>query len=314
MPALPSLPLRPTTGHKGTFGTVLVIGGSAFTPPDAPARAVRMFGGAGLAALAALRSGCGLARLMLPAPLLDHALTIAPVCTGVPIPVDESGAIIPHLAAEILDHQLTHVDAIVIGPALGPAPAVDQLVLRALGQERVPVVADADALNALARTCDLPRDVRAASVLTPHPAEFDRLAANLNIHHSATTESERPLAAAALAQKLGVTVVLKGARTVVADAHDTWTLDRPNPALATGGSGDVLAGLIAGLLAQATAGPPRPTATGTSTPPLFECARAAVTAHADAAAAWCQHTNAAGGLLATDLLDRIPSAVESLRR
>lgn len=315
----PSLSTRPREGHKGTFGTVLVIGGSTYIPPESPARATRMFGGAALAALAALRSGCGLARLMLPAPVLDHALTIAPVCTGVPIPVDHHGGIIPHLAAEILDHQLTSCDAIVIGPALGPGPAVEQLVLRVLNQERIPVVADADALNAMSRTRDLPRDVKAAAVLTPHPAEFDRLAANLNIHHSATKDTEREHAAQTLAQKLGVTVVLKGARTVIADNHDTWTFDQPNPALATGGSGDILAGLIAGLIAQSSANPapaksPTTSAAHTHQPaPLFECARAGVIAHSTAASNWCEANKATGGLLATDLLNQLPTAIEALR-
>jgi ADP-dependent NAD(P)H-hydrate dehydratase len=308
LPAI-TLPKRPADGHKGTFGTVLVIGGSTFVPPDAPARAVRMFGGASLAALAALRSGCGLARLMTPAPVLDAAITVAPVCTGVPMPVDSDGAIIAHLAAEALDFQLTQCDAIVVGPALGPGVGVEQLVLRVLGQERVPVVADADALNAMARTIGLPREVRAAAVLTPHPGEFARLAASLGITHDATRESEREDAARALAQKLGVVVVLKGARTVVADAHDAWTLDQPNSALATGGSGDVLSGVIAGLIAQSQAS--ITSAKGPSS--LFECARAGVTAHAGSAKRWCEVAHATGGLLATDLLGYIPAVVEAMR-
>ena len=293
-------------GHKGTFGTVLVIGGSCLVPSEAPSRAVRMFGGAALAALAALRSGCGLARLMTPAPLLDAALSVAPVCTGVPMPVDTAGEIIPHLAAQALDHQLAQCHAVVIGPALGGGLAVEQLVLRALGQDRVPVVADADALNALARTTDFARDLRAALVLTPHPGEFERLAGPLGITHDATHEQQRPLAAQSLAQRLGATVVLKGARTVVSDTHDHWTLDRPNPALATGGSGDILAGIIAGLIAQTHASNPRPS--------LYDLARAGAWAHAEAARRWTETSHAGSGMLASDLLDLLPQSIEPMRR
>ncbi len=310
-PAKPlTLPPRPTHGHKGTFGTVLVIGGCALIPSDSPARAVRMFGGASLAALAALRSGCGLARLMAPAPVLDAAISIAPVCTGIPMPVDADGSILAYRAAEALDIQLTQVHAVVIGPALGSADgaaghALEQLVLRALGQTQVPVVADADALNALARITDVARDVRAAAVLTPHPGEFARLADSLNVPFDPSREAAREPAARAVAHRLGVTVVLKGARTIVTDGHDAWTLDRPNPALATGGSGDILAGLIAGLIAQHHTTP--------SAASLTELSKAAVWAHGSAGARWAAATDATGGLLATDLLDFIPSSIQALR-
>ncbi|MFM9957186.1 MAG: NAD(P)H-hydrate dehydratase [Phycisphaerales bacterium] len=309
-----TLPLRPTHGHKGTFGTVLVIGGCTLVPPEAPHRAVRMFGGASLAALAALRSGCGLARLMTPAPVLDAALSVAPVCTGVPMPVDSDGGVIAHRVAEALDVQLAQVQCIVIGPALGggePAAgtaghALEQIVLRVLMQTQVPVVADADAVNALARIPDAARDVRAAAVVTPHPGEFARLAASLGVAFDASRDEAREPAARAVAQRLGVTVVLKGARTIVTDGHHAWTLDRPNPALATGGSGDVLAGLIGGLIAQHHLGPDADS--------LTDMAKAGVWAHAEAGARWANESGATGGLLATDLLDRIPACVEALRR
>lgn len=310
------LPARPPHGHKGTFGTVLVIGGCAFTPPEAPARAVRMFGGAALAALAALRSGCGLARLMVPAPLLDASIASAPVCTGVPMPVDADGGIVAHRAAEALDLQLTQVQAVVIGPALGSAEgpaghAVEQLVLRVLGQTQVPVVADADAVNALARIADAPRDVRAAAVLTPHPGEFARLAASLGVRFDPSRESDREPAAHAVAQRLGVTIVLKGAVTIVTDGFSAWTLDRPNPALATGGSGDVLAGVIAGLIAQHHTLPSAGASSETGW--LMDMARAGVWAHAEAGARWTADARATGGMLATDLLERLPSCIEAMR-
>ncbi len=303
------LPARPANGHKGTFGTVLVIGGCAAAPVAHPEKAVRMFGGAALAALASLRTGCGLARLMTPAPVIDSALTVAPVCTGLPVAVDNEGGMLGHVAAQMLDKQLHEVNAVVIGPALGAGEGERSLVLRAVGQDRVPVVVDADGLNRLAETPDLPRDLRAAAVLTPHPGEFARLAKTLGVLEHPRTDPERAEAAGALARKLACVVVLKGAATVVADGERSWTLDAPNPALATGGSGDVLAGIIGSLLAQHFEA--RPPATGALS--LFEAACLGVAVHAMAGRAWTRSRQATGGMLAGDLLDPIPACVQHFR-
>lgn len=303
------LPPRPATGHKGTFGTVLVIGGCAAAPADHPERAVRMFGGAALAALAALRTGCGLARLMTPAPVMDAALMVAPVCTGLPVAVNADGGMLGHVGAQMLDAQLHQVNAVVIGPALGTGEGERSLVLRAVGQDRVPVVVDADGLNRLAETPDLPRDLRAATVLTPHPGEFARLAKPLGVMEHPGTGAEREQAAMALARKLACTVVLKGASTVAADGERAWMLDAPNPALAAGGSGDVLAGIIGSLLAQHFEA--RPPATKTLS--LFETACLGVAVHAMAGRAWTRNRQATGGMLAGDLLDLIPACVRHFR-
>lgn len=314
---VPRLPPRARDGHKGTFGTTLVVGGFGVRPdadtPDRP----RMFGGAALAALAALRGGCGLARLMTPAPLLDAALSVAPVCTGIPMDTDERGAVIPSNAVEALSRQLDSrtggVDALVIGPALGEGEGVTALVLHALSRGDVPTVLDADALNAIssspeaARAACLARDGGVRPVLTPHPGEFARLAGALIVRASDGAPAGLG-SAAELARVLGAIVVLKGARTMVSDGSDHWVHDRPNPALATGGSGDVLAGLIGGLAAQHVR------AGGSGAVSAFDAACAGVACHAMAAERWCASAGATGGMLATDLLDEIPAAVESLRR
>lgn len=297
-----TLPSRPTGGHKGTFGTVVAVGGCTGTESTG---GVRMFGGAALAALAALRAGCGLARLLVPEPLLNAALSVAPVCTGAALAVDEAGGIVAHEAARTLDANSVKAGAIVIGPALGRGEGARALVLRAVGQDSVPVVADADALNLLCETPEFWRDVRAPLILTPHPGEFERLAKALGVTGSATDGAQRASAAAGLAQKLGAVVVLKGDRTVVSDGHDSWTLDAPNPAMSTGGSGDVLAGAIAGLAAQH--------AGGSSARRLFDLACAGVWAHAAAGKRWRDASGASGGMLATDLLEFLPGAVEGLR-
>lgn len=317
---LPPIPTRPPEGHKGTFGTVLVIGGCEFVPEQDPGAAVRMIGGTALAARAALRSGCGLVRLMMPAGVLNAALIVAPECTGVPLRTNDNGEIIPHLAAEMFDRHLESAAAVAIGPALGSGEGARSLVLRAVRQTRVPVVVDADAINLLSDVIDLPREFRAAAVLTPHPVEFRRLAVPLGISHNPTGRDSRPAAAEALAQKLGAVVVLKGSETVVTDGIDVWLNCRPNPVLATGGSGDILTGLIAGLISQHVRLPcnnlgqePAGAQREGSSLSLFDAARLAVAAHADAAEAWAARMNATGGMLASDLLDELPRCMERRR-
>lgn len=311
MPAV--LPARDPRGHKGTFGTVLVVGGCSVG-------ARRMIGAPALSALGALRAGCGLARLLVPAPILEAAITIAPSATGHGLAVDADGAIVPHLAAEAFDLHGADAQCIVIGPGMGQGAGVEALTLRAVMQQDTAVVVDADAINALAGMVDVGRDVRAAAVLTPHPGEYRRLAESLRLGHDPVDASTRVAAAEALAQRLGVVVALKGARTVVSDGVRTWTCGLECAALATGGTGDVLAGVIAGLVAQFVPGlavlrvlgrmPRRPIDRPLD---LWEAACLGVQAHAMAGQAWSIKHEATGGLLATELADEVPGAVERLR-
>lgn len=164
---LPPLPRRDPSGHKGTFGTVAVVGGCA--QPG-----VRMIGAPALSALAALRAGAGLARLVMPTPVLEAGLTITPSATGRPLPTDLTGAVVAHEAAAVIDELARTCDCIAIGPGLGLGEGARAAALRAVQQEEVPVVVDADAINNLAEVPELVRDLRAAAVLTPHPGEFRR--------------------------------------------------------------------------------------------------------------------------------------------
>ncbi len=304
-----ALPARDPRGHKGTFGTVLVVGGCSVGTR-------RMIGAPALTAIGALRAGAGLARLLVPRPILEAAITIAPSTTGHALEVDDNGAIIPHLAAESFDRHSVDAQSIVIGPGLGEAPGVESLTLRAVMQMDAPVVVDADALNALASMPDITRDVRARAILTPHPGEYRRLADSLSIRHDAVDPTTRAAAADALAQRLGVIVALKGPQTIVSDGHRTWTCGLICPALATGGTGDVLAGVIAGLVAQFVPPlaflrlPKRPAGKPLD---LWEATCLAVQAHAIAGQAWSVKHKATGGLLATELADEIPEALERLR-
>lgn len=308
---LPPLPARDPRGHKGTFGTVAVVGGRAHDM-------VHMVGGPAMTALAALRSGCGLVRLALPEPILDVGLAIAPSATGVALRTDREGMIIGHDAALAIDKLLLECNCLAIGPGLGVAEGPRAAALRAVVQEQVPAVIDADALNNLASIPELQRDFHAHAVLTPHPGEYARLADALGLGTDAVDPAGRPAAAERLAQVLGCVVVLKGAGTVVSDGHRTWVCGSANAALATAGTGDVLTGVVAGLIAQhhrtpIVAGERTITSERRGGLSLFDCARVAVEAHARAADAWVERSGASGGLLATDLVEAIPRALESLR-
>lgn len=292
---LPPLPPRPRDGHKGTFGTVLVVGGSSDN-------STRMIGAPALAGLGALRAGCGLCKLMMPSPILNAALSSLTSATGLPLQVDDEGQAIPFEAVAAFDRAAEDATCIVIGPGLGTAEAARALVLRAVQRDSPPLVIDADATNVLASIPDLFRDFHAAAILTPHPGEFRRLAVAFRITHDPAREESRAPAAEALAQKLGAIVVLKGARTVVSDGQRTWTCPAGDPCMATGGSGDVLAGVTAGLVAQhARQGHD-----------LFQCARAAVAAHALAGESWASQ-NATAGMLASELANLIPAGLDTLR-
>lgn len=316
-PDLPRLPPRPRDGHKGTFGTVAVIGGCAGGP-------LRMIGAPALSALAALRAGAGLVRLVMPEPILNSGLTLCPSATGIPLPVDHAadGHIIPHEAAAAVDRVIALSTVIAIGPGLGVSPGAQAATLRVIQQDEHPVVVDADGLNCLASTPDLFRDFHAAAVLTPHPGEFKRLCAGLGLTNDLGLGKSREDACTALAQRLGRVIVLKGEGTVVSDGLRTWTCPAGHPCLATAGTGDVLTGLIAGLIAQFSPTPqhmlfrakvPAMPADPARPLDLYDAARLGVFIHAAAGEAWARARAASAGLLALDLIDLLTAALERLR-
>lgn len=315
---LPSFPPRDPDGHKGTFGTVAVFGGCA-------SPSTRMIGAPALTALAALRSGAGLAKIAAPAPILDAVISLAPGATGIAVPIDDADperAILAHEAAAVIDALVTKCSCLAIGPGLGAGEGPRAAALRAVQQEETPVVVDADAINALAEIPQLTRDLRGTVVLTPHPGEFKRLVRGMGLSNSLGIDDSREHAAQQLAQRLGCIVVLKGAGTVVTDGHRVWTNTSGNAALATGGTGDVLAGVIASFIAQfvAPAMPSMPAALAAKMPkppgkPLdvYDAARLAVHVHGLAAQRWSESRGSDAGMLATELTAELPAALQQLR-
>lgn len=307
--ALPHLPARNPAGHKGTFGTVCVIGGQVADPRV-------MIGGPAFAAEAALRSGCGLAVLAVPRPIMASALVAAPSATGLALPVGADRALIANEVAELLDAHASSFDCIAIGPGWGADVPQQQILVRLMAQGEKPMVIDADAINAMASLPDVHRDLHCHAVLTPHPGEYRRLAERLAIDADPVTPGGRCTAAEQMAARLGCVVVLKGQGTVVSDGIRTVVNESGNAALATAGTGDVLTGIIAGFVAQFF----RPSL-GTGTKQidarqqgglsLFDCARLGVDAHGRAADAWAA-THGEAGMLARDLLDEIPDVLKAL--
>lgn len=307
---LPKLPPRPDGGHKGTFGTVLVLGGC-------DCNGQMMIGAPALTALAALRSGCGLVKLAMPETVLPSAIVLAPGATGVPLPQRATDRQLqPSAAAARLDEAIEsgRIACLALGPGLGVGFEQQQVLVRLVARDETPVVVDADGLNNLAETPDFAADFHAPAVLTPHPGEFARLANALGISASATDAAERPQAAAMLAQRLGCVVVLKGADTIVSDGASHWNAQYRNPVLATAGTGDVLTGVLASLISQfykPHLGPLTPERQGGLG--LFDIARWAVALHATAAEHWsCKHGRS--GMLATDLANELPAARVAVER
>lgn len=303
---LAALPARPADGHKGTFGTVCVIGGQVRSPRV-------MIGGPAFAALGALRSGAGLAVLAVPEPVMKHAILMAPSATGLALPVDRSGAIDPSASASVIDEWRLNFNCLAIGPGLGAEEPQQQVVARLISRDDVPVVIDADALNAMAAMPDFHQDLKAHAVLTPHPGEFDRLAEALGMEplkkHAKDPEKRR-VAAEQLAQRLGAIVVLKGHGTLVSNGLETWRCPTGGPALATAGTGDVLTGVIAGLVGQFAG------SSGTSSEhelTLYDCARWGTYLHGLAADTW-SGAHGEAGMLASDLLELIPDVIAGQRR
>jgi NAD(P)H-hydrate epimerase len=228
------LPGRPLDGHKGSFGHVLVIAGSAGKT-----------GAACLSAEGAVRGGAGLVTAAVAADLnsvLEEKLTEA---MTIPVPSSLDGAL-GEDAAPLLAREASARDAVVVGPGLGMRRETVGLLERLLPELALPVVIDADGLNAFAGRPEALR-AKAPRILTPHPGEMSKL---LGCSVAAVQE-DRVRAARKLSQLTGAVVILKGARSVIAEPSGEVRINVPGgPGLATGGTGDVLAGLLGALLAQ----------------------------------------------------------------
>ena len=234
---------READSHKGNYGHVLVIGGSAGKA-----------GAACMAGMAALRTGAGLVTVACPKSVQPTIAAYAPELMTVPLDETAEGSI-SLLALRKREELLEGKIAVVIGPGLSSHPETQEFVRDFVGICPVQLVIDADGLNAFAgRVKDLQPEetdgwegLAAMRVLTPHPGEMGRL---LEIGTSEVQHSRIRMALRAATQSL-CTVVLKGHRTVIASPHGyVWINTTGNPGMAKGGSGDVLSGIVAGLLAQ----------------------------------------------------------------
>ena len=234
---LPRLPQRDARSHKGHFGLVLIIGGSR-----------GMAGAAALAGMAALRGGAGLVRLAVPDVCLETVAGFEPSYMTVPLPCDLSGHISRSARAKIVE--LAEAATVVAcGPGMGHSLGLNVLVGWLYAHLPNPMVVDADGLNALATRPEVLSQPAAGSrILTPHPGEFARLLGGRQV-----PPDGRQAAAVELAKHSDAVVVLKGHRTLVTDGDSQTVNGTGNPGMATGGSGDVLTGLIAALASQGLA-------------------------------------------------------------
>jgi hydroxyethylthiazole kinase-like uncharacterized protein yjeF len=294
MAVMALLPDRPVRGHKGRFGRLLVIAGS-----------LDYAGAALLVCRAAGRAGAGLVTLAVPESLQPLFAAKVVEATTMPLPEDDVEEVDPEPAlARILDHE--H-DAIVLGPGLRPGLATTELVRELLmvrgDSPPGPLVLDAEALRSMATMGDWWTGMTGAAVLTPHAGEFARLRAGSGSEPDGdgdliNDDDARASSASEAAQAWGQVVVLKGARTVIA-APDGKLSVAPfeNPALATGGTGDVLTGAIGALLAQGV--------------PAFDAARIGVYLHGLAGDSVRERLGDAG-LLASDLPEEMARARKRL--
>ncbi len=231
---LPLLPSRAPDAHKGDFGRVLVVAGSP-----------GMTGAGCLAALGAQRAGAGLVTLALPAGLHLVAEVKLTSVMSRPLP-DPDGPVVGGQAADRVLQWASEFTVVVLGPGLGRRPATADAVRRLVGELPLPTVLDADGLNALAGATDVLQGAPAPRLLTPHPGEMSRLVGR----GVADIQAGRVQAAREFAVRHGVVVALKGAGTVVTDGRCVYVNPTGNPGMATGGTGDVLTGMAAGLLGQ----------------------------------------------------------------
>lgn len=287
------LPRRSPDAHKGTFGRVLLVGGSR-----------GMAGSVALTARAALRAGAGLVSAAVPDRCLETVAGFHPCVMTIPLADDGTG----RFDAAAADELVTFLDgatAVGCGPGMTTAPGSIRVVRRLLESGDVPLVVDADAINVMAklrwpgdpeRTDDA--ESRAGSrsrslVLTPHPGELSRLVG------VAPSDRESQIEAAQeLAGRSGAVIVVKGGPTVIVDGTERWTNSTGNPGMATAGSGDVLTGVITSLSAQGLS--------------AREAARLGVWVHGRAGDLVASRLGHAG-MIASDLIDAVAEAIWEVR-
>ncbi len=282
--SVPRLKKRPKAAHKGTFGHVLTIGGSP-----------GMTGAPVLAATAALRSGAGLSTVGCPRATQPVIASLTTCAMSLALP-DTPGGALSHTALAPALRFSSRCRAVVLGPGLGADPDTGEFVRSFVTSVESDTVLDADALNHLPGHADELRYDPGAFVLTPHPGEASRL---LGEDARSPAPADRRKAVEDLAVLTGQVIVLKGHRTLVCDGTRLYENTTGNPGMATGGTGDVLSGVIGALLAQGL--------------PPWDAAVLGVHVHGLAGDLAVRSVGEVS-LLATDLLDALPAAFLALSR
>jgi hydroxyethylthiazole kinase-like uncharacterized protein yjeF len=282
------MPPRPTASHKGTYGRVLVVAGST-----------GMTGAAALASEAALRAGAGLVTLATPKHLNPILESLLPEVMTLPLPETEAGSLAASATSTILEFAKKTKSVLAIGPGLSQYPETVTLVQQLVHENRkqklgLRMVIDADGLNALAHAPEIISLLDGEAVLTPHPGEMARLT-NTSV---STLEADRVSTVQRFVSEHRLTLVFKGAPTVTGYPNgDVWINSTGNPGMATGGMGDVLTGIIAGVMAQGVSSE-RAAAIGVYIHGLAgDIATEVLGMH---------------GLIATDVLKTVPRAISSL--
>ncbi|HEV2946729.1 MAG TPA: NAD(P)H-hydrate dehydratase [Gemmataceae bacterium] len=230
---LPVLPPRELDSNKGDFGRVLVVAGSR-----------GMSGAAVLCGSAALRGGAGLVTVAVPEDTLPIVAAGNPCYLTAPLSNDREGKL-ANVTAKVLELAQAN-DVAAVGPGLGRSVQISKSISDLVSNIRIPLVLDADGINALVNQTDSLKNHSAPIILTPHPGEFARLLGC----DVPTVQARRQELAVEFAAKFQVILVLKGHRTIVTDGRQVYQNQTGNPGMATGGTGDVLTGLIAALLGQ----------------------------------------------------------------
>jgi hydroxyethylthiazole kinase-like uncharacterized protein yjeF len=279
------LPGRPLNANKGTFGKVLTVAGS-----------INYIGAAYLACSGAMRAGAGLVTLAIPVSLQAILACKLNEVTYLPLSESVKGFISEDSSLEVLP-ALNNYDVLLIGCGLGQQDTTAAFIRSVLFGKKpaMPIVIDADALNVLAKSNEWWQKLMMDAILTPHPGEMSRLT-GLKVEE---IQSNRIDTAMLFAQKWGKTVVLKGAYTVIASADGRCRVSPfANPGMASAGTGDVLAGIIAGLAAQGLDN--------------FDAACLGVWLHGQAGEIVKSELGDTG-MLAGDLLPVVPKAIKKLK-
>lgn len=228
------LPVRLQWGHKGTFGKIISVCGSE-----------SYIGAAGISTLAAMRTGVGLVNLCTTQGVISAVSARILECTYSPMKADSQGFMTEENSAEILK-KLDTADCLLLGCGLGHTCETEKLVAELIEKSPCPIILDADGINSVCPNINILLKKKSTVILTPHPAELARLCG------VSTKEvlSDRHKFASDIAGKYGVTVVSKGAETIICSGNVTKIISAGNTALSKGGSGDMLAGIIASFTAQ----------------------------------------------------------------